>query len=158
MIRAGGVAAKTRFVGHFDDPCPLGLTQRVRRSRAIRVRSTIAARQTVDLPALQRAGGDAGQSTGRGKPRSLGTGLRDVTHQGLAVFQTGHSSASVWKTAESFLRNTDLGGVRLDLVQDKSQRPRPSLKVVQNALLVAIFIVGRAGIEIRHAVTKGVVE
>ena len=61
---------KTRFVGHFDDPCPLGLTQRVRRSRAIRVRSTIIARQTVDLPALQRAGGDAGQSTGRGKPRS----------------------------------------------------------------------------------------
>ena len=56
------------------------------------------------------------------------------------------------------LRNTGLGAIRLDLLQDKSQRPRPSLKVVQDAPLVAIFIVGRAGIDIRHAVTKGIVK
>ena len=92
---------KTRFVGHLDDPCPFGIAQGVRRNGAARVRPAISPRQTVaGLPTPQRVDGDANQSTGRGNPRSLCAGLRDVTCQGLAVFQAGHSSASLWKTAE----------------------------------------------------------
>src|ERR1700704_5022077 len=122
------------------------------RDRSIGIWPTVPLRQAVTgLPPPQRAGVDARQSTGRGEPGAVRAGLFNVTHQDLAVFQAGHSPSPSWKTAASFLRNTNLGGIRLDPVQDKSQRPRPSLEVVQDALAVAIFIVGRAGIGVRHA-------
>jgi hypothetical protein len=55
--------------------------------------------------------------TGRGEPGTVIRSLADVTHQDLTVFQTDHASSSVRKTAESFLRNGGLGGIRLDLVR-----------------------------------------
>src|SRR5271165_2895285 len=103
---------EARFVGDPDDPGPLGLAQRVRRHRTIGVRPPITLPQTVTgLPAPQRAGVDAGQDTGRGEPGSVRTGLFNVTHQGLAVFQAGHASSPSWKTAESFFASTSKAAV-----------------------------------------------
>ena len=58
---------EARFVGDLDDPGSFGLAQSVRRDRTIGIRPPIPLDQTVTgLPAPQRAGVDAGQSTGRG--------------------------------------------------------------------------------------------
>jgi hypothetical protein len=47
--------------------------------------------------------------------------LFNVTHQDLAVFQAGHASSPSWKTAESFLRNTDLSCVWFHLPKHEPQ-------------------------------------
>lgn len=46
---------------------------------------------------------------------------------------------------QSFLRNIRPGGIQPRLAQDKSQRLRATLKIVQDALSVAIFVVCGAG-------------
>src|SRR5271166_1137235 len=103
---------EARFVGDLDDPGPLGLAQRVRRHRTIGGRTPITQPQTVTgLPAPQRAGVDAAQGTGRGEPGSVRTGLFNVTHQGLAVFQAGHASSPSWKTADSFFASTSKAAI-----------------------------------------------
>ncbi len=57
---------EARFVGDLDDPGSFGLAQSVRRDRTIGIRPPIPLDRTVTgLPAPQRAGVDAGQSTGR---------------------------------------------------------------------------------------------
>ena len=62
---------EARFVGHRDDLGPLNLGQSVRWDGTLSVRSTISLYQTITgLPAPQRAGVDAGQSTGRDPPVS----------------------------------------------------------------------------------------
>src|ERR1700674_4499670 len=109
---------EARFVGDLEDPGPFGLAQRVRWDRALSVRPPITRLQTVTgLPAPQRAGVDAGQGTRRGEPGAVRAGLFNVTHQDLAVFQAGHASSPWWKTAESFLRNTNWSGVWFHLPQ-----------------------------------------
>ena len=86
--------------------------QSVRRHGTIGVRPTIAACQTVaafqrcSVRASMPARAQAGASRA-----SVGAGLRDVTHQGLAVFQAGHSSSPSWKTAESFFDSTSKAAV-----------------------------------------------
>src|SRR5271165_774692 len=103
---------EARFVGDRDDPGPLGLAQRLRRHRTIGVWPPITLPQTVTgMPAPQRAGVDAGQGTGRGEPGSVRTGLFNVTHQGLAVFQAGHASSPSWKTADNFFASTSKAAV-----------------------------------------------
>ena len=103
---------EARFVGHRGDPRPFGLAQSVRWDRARSVRPTIALPQTITgLPAPQRAGVDAGQSTGRREPGPARAGLFNVTHQDLAVFQAGHASSPSWKTAESFFDSTSKAAV-----------------------------------------------
>src|SRR4051812_2867806 len=85
---------KTWFIGDLDDPSPFGFAQSVRRDRTIGIWPPIAPEQTVTgLPAPQGAGIDTRQGTGRGEPGSVRTGLFNVTHQDLAVFQAGHSSS-----------------------------------------------------------------
>src|SRR5690242_20515059 len=82
-----------------------GLAQCVRWSRTIGIWPTVTVRQAITgLPALQRPGIKASQSTGRGKPCTVGAGLRDISHQDLAVFQAGHTSSPSLKTAAIFLR------------------------------------------------------
>jgi hypothetical protein len=63
------------------------------------------------LPTPQRAGVDAGQGAGRDEPGAVRTGLFNVTHQVLAVFQAGHASSPWWKTAESFFDSTSKAAV-----------------------------------------------
>src|SRR3954468_19601743 len=96
----GRCFGEARFVGYRDDPGLLGLAQCVRRDRTIGIWPPITARQAITgLPALQATRIDGSQSTGRGKPRTVGAGLRDITHQDLAVFQAGHTSSPSLKTA-----------------------------------------------------------
>src|SRR4051794_21170481 len=93
---------EARFVGYRDDPGLFGLAQCVRWSRTIGIRPTVTVRQAItSLPALQRPGIKASQSTGRGKPCTVGAGLRDISHQDLAVFQAGYTSSPSLKTAAS---------------------------------------------------------
>src|SRR3984957_6919857 len=104
--------SKARFVGDLDDPRPFGLAQRVRRDWTIGARPPVALPQPVtSLPAPQRTCVDAGQGTGRGEPGPVRTGLFNVTHQDLAVFQAGHASSPSWKTAESFFDRTSKAAV-----------------------------------------------
>src|SRR6202020_2648142 len=103
---------EARFIGDRDDPSLFGFAQRVRRDRTIAIWPPIAPEQTVTgLPAPQGAGIDTRQGTGRGEPGSVRTGLFNVTHQDLAVFQAGHSSSPSWKTADSFFDNTSKAAV-----------------------------------------------
>src|SRR3954453_17943564 len=103
---------EAQFVGHLDDPGSFGIAQSMRGNRAIGVWPTVPLCQAVTgLPAPQRAGVDARQSTGRGEPGSVRTGLFNVTHQDLAVFQAGHASSPSWKTAESFFDSTSKAAV-----------------------------------------------
>src|ERR1700692_3680429 len=98
---------EARFVGDLEDPGPFGLAQRVRWDRALGVRPPITLLQTVSgLPAPQRAGVDARQSAGRGKPGADGAGLFNVTQQDLAVFQAGHASSPSVDTRETFFDST----------------------------------------------------
>ena len=82
--------------------CGEGLVLTIQ-SRMISIWPTVTVRQAITgLPALQRPGIKASQSTGRGKPCTVGAGLRDISHQDLAVFQAGHTSSPSLKTAASF--------------------------------------------------------
>src|SRR3954462_10578492 len=93
---------KTRLVGYRDDPGLFGLAQCVRRDRTIGIWPPITDRQAItSLPALQRTGIESSQSTGWGKPCTVGAGSRDIAHQDLAVFQAGHTSSPSLKTAAS---------------------------------------------------------
>ena len=65
---------------------------------------------------------------------------------------------SLAKYAAAFLRNTRLGGGALCLLQDESQRLRSPLKVAQDALPVAVFIVCCARIGVGHAVSERIIE
>jgi hypothetical protein len=104
--------SKSRLVGYFDDPSPFSFAQGVRWPSADGIRAVIAVRQTIaSLPALQRASIDAGRSTGGTDPGTFTASLLDVTHQDLAVFQTGHASSSVRKTADSFFASTSKAAV-----------------------------------------------
>ena len=103
---------EARFIGDRDDPSLFGFAQRVRRDRTIGIWPPIAPEQTVTgLPAPQGAGIDTRQGTGRGEPGSVRTGLFNVTHQDLAVFQAGHSSSPSWKTSPRIFDSTSKAAV-----------------------------------------------
>ena len=55
------------------------------------------------LPTLQRARIDAGDPAGRLKPRAGAVRCFDVLRQGLAIFETDHSSSPLLKNAATFL-------------------------------------------------------
>src|SRR4051812_27423671 len=103
---------EARFVGYRDDPGLFGLAQCVRRDRTIGIWPPITDRQAItSLPALQRTGIESSQSTGWGKPCTVGAGSRDIAHQDLAVFQAGHTSSPSLKTAASFFDSTSKAAV-----------------------------------------------
>ena len=93
-----------------NDPGLFSLAQCVRWVRAVGIWAASTARQAItDLPALQRAGIKASQSTGRGKPRTVGAGLGDITHRDLAVLQAADTSSPSLKTAASLMRTGTRG-------------------------------------------------
>src|SRR3954462_13520025 len=103
---------KTRLVGYRDDPGLFGLAQCVRRDRTIGIWPPITDRQAItSLPALQRTGIESSQSTGWGKPCTVGAGSRDIAHQDLAVFQAGDTSSPSLKTAARFFDSTSKAAV-----------------------------------------------
>jgi hypothetical protein len=57
-----------------------------------------------------------------------------------------------------FLRNPHHGRGGISLLKDVAQRLGPPLEIDEDALLVALLVVGGAGIGIVHPVTQGVVE
>src|SRR5688500_16921888 len=60
--------------------------------------------------------------------------------------------------SNNFLRNPHCGRGGISLLEDVAQRLGPPLEIGEDALLVALLVVGGAGIGIVHAVTQGVME
>src|SRR4051794_17306516 len=60
--------------------------------------------------------------------------------------------------SSTFLRNPHRGRGGISLLEDVAQRLGPPLEIGENALLVALLVVGGAGIGIVHPVTQGVIE
>src|SRR3954462_74240 len=103
--------------------------------------------------------GGAGQPQGgAGGGRDAGRRRqgKDAVHQDLPALSLG--SSAVPSRCATFLRNPHRGRGGISLLEDVAQRLGPPLEIGENALLVALLVVGGAGIGIVHPVTQGVIE
>src|SRR6185437_7206581 len=98
---------KAGFVGDLYDLLTFRGAERVCRGWPCSTGTAVAAVQPLMLPALKRAGIDAGYLTGGTESRSLATSLLDPPCASLAIFQRGHSSSSRCKIASSFFDSTN---------------------------------------------------